>query len=160
MPMAPSQPFYLMWAAVNRTTFSGKVAGPNQRLSAMDALKGVTINAAYSLQLENQVGSLVKGKLANLTILEASPLDVKPDAIKDIKVWGTMSEGEIYPVSGKMTKAGVNTVSQSLPLKLDSHYRSGTIDTIAKSDFAHDNPMAKAVVIEWAKQLEQIAYNQ
>lgn len=99
MPMAPSQPLFLMWAAVNRTTPSGRIAGPEQRISVQQALAAVTIEAAYSLRLEHDIGSISPGKLANFTILEASPFAVKPDAIKDIGIWGTVLEGRLQPVS-------------------------------------------------------------
>jgi predicted amidohydrolase YtcJ len=98
MPMAPGQPMYLIWAAVNRTTVSGRVAGPDQRISVEEALKAVTLDAAYSLRLEENVGSLEPGKLANLTILEESPYEVDSDSIKDIPIWGTMHEGRIHPI--------------------------------------------------------------
>jgi predicted amidohydrolase YtcJ len=97
MPMAPGQPLFLMHCAVNRTTVSGRVAGPDQRVSPLSALKAVTIDAAYSLRLDDQIGSIVPGKLANLTILAASPLAVDPAKIKDIPVWGTVQEGRILP---------------------------------------------------------------
>jgi len=99
MSMAPSQPLFLMWSAVNRTTVSGRVAGPDQRISVEEALKAVTIGAAYSLRLEDTVGSLQPGKFANLTILDESPYEVDPDLIKDIGIWGTMLEGIVYPIS-------------------------------------------------------------
>jgi predicted amidohydrolase YtcJ len=98
MPMAPGQPLYLVWAAVNRTTVSGRVAGPDQRIRVEDALKAVTLDAAHSLRLENEVGSLETGKRANLTILGDSPYEVDPAAIKDIQIWGTMHEGSIHPI--------------------------------------------------------------
>lgn len=98
MPMAPGQPLFLMHCAVNRTTVSGRVAGPDQRASRFAALKGVTLNAAHSLRMENDVGSIVPGKLANLTILGDSPLTVDADKIKDIPVWGTVHEGRVLPV--------------------------------------------------------------
>jgi predicted amidohydrolase YtcJ len=98
MPMAPGQPLFLMWSAVNRTTKSGRVAGPMQRISVEEALRAVTLNAAFSLQLEEEIGSLEEGKLANMTILEASPYEVDPQAIKDITIWGTMLEGVRYPL--------------------------------------------------------------
>ena len=98
MPMAPAQPLFLMHCAVNRTTFSGRVAGRKQRVSRENALKGVTIEAAYSLRLENEVGSIEPGKLANFTILEENPLTVKVNKIKDIKIWGTVHEGRILPI--------------------------------------------------------------
>ena len=97
MPMAPSDPLFLMWCAVNRMTFSGRVAGPEQRVSAEDALRGVTIEAAYSLKLEDEMGSIVPGKRANLTILDENPLSVDPMAIRDVAVWGTVMEGRVFP---------------------------------------------------------------
>lgn len=104
MPMAPGRPLFLMGAAVNRITVSGRVAGPEQRISVEDALKAVTLDAAYSLQLEKEVGSLEEGKLANMTILEASPYEVDPETIKDIGIWGTMHEGVRYQGTAHATK--------------------------------------------------------
>ena len=98
MPMAPGQPLFLMHCAVNRTTVSGRVAGPDQRASRMGALKGVTLDAAYSLRMEKDMGSIVPGKIANLTILDDNPLTVDAAKIKDIFVWGTVQEGRVLPV--------------------------------------------------------------
>lgn len=97
MPMAPARPLFLVWTAVNRTTVNGNVAGPRQRVSVADALAAVTIEAAYSLRLEEEIGSIAQGKLANFTILEADPFAVAPMQIKDIPVWGTVFEGRIQP---------------------------------------------------------------
>ena len=99
MPMAPGQPLFLMHCAVNRTTVSGRVAGPDQRATRLAALKGVTLNAAHSLRMENDVGDIVPGKLANFTILADNPLTVDADKIKDIPVWGTVHEGRVLPVA-------------------------------------------------------------
>ena len=61
--------------------------------------KGVlTINAAYSLRLEDERGSIEPGKLANFTVLDQNPLSVDPMAIKDIEVWGTVMEGRVLKV--------------------------------------------------------------
>jgi len=97
MPMAPARPLFLVWTAVNRTTVNGNVAGPRQRVSVADALAAVTIEAAYSLRLEEEIGSIAQGKLANFTVLEADPFAVAPMQIKDIPVWGTVFEGRIQP---------------------------------------------------------------
>jgi predicted amidohydrolase YtcJ len=97
MPMAPSQPLFLMHCALNRTTMSGRVAAPDQRVTRLSALKAVTLDAAHSLGLENEIGSIVPGKLANFTILGESPLTVDPANIKNIPVWGTVQEGRILP---------------------------------------------------------------
>jgi len=98
MPMAPGQPLLLMWSAVNRVTNDGNLRGPEQRISSLSALKAVTIDAAYSLRMEKEVGSIVHGKLANFTILADNPLTIDPMKIKDIAVWGTVQEGRVLPV--------------------------------------------------------------
>ena len=98
MPMAPAKPLQLVWAAVNRTTYEGAVAGAQHRVPLEAALKAVTIDAAYSIQQEKKVGSIEIGKDANLTVLEQSPYEVRPEKLKDIGVWGTMLEGRVQPV--------------------------------------------------------------
>ena len=98
MPMAPGQPLFLMWAGVNRVTNDGNLRGPEQRVSRLGALKAVTLDAAYSLQMEKDVGSIVPGKLANFTVLADNPLTVDAMKIKDIRVWGTVHEGRVLPV--------------------------------------------------------------
>ncbi len=94
MPMAPGDPLFLMWCAVNRITSSGRVAGDNQKISREGALRGVTLNAAYSLRLEHERGSIEAGKLANFTILDDNPMTIEAMKIKDIGVWGTVMEGQ------------------------------------------------------------------
>ena len=88
---------FLVHCAVNRTTASGRVAASDQRATRLGALKGVTLSAAHSLRMENDMGSIVPGKLANFSILEDNPLTVDASRIKDIKVWGTVSEGRVLP---------------------------------------------------------------
>lgn len=107
MPMAPGDPLFLMWCAVNRITASGRVAGPDQRVGVEAALRGVTIEAAYSLKLEDEIGSIEPGKRANLTILEDNPLTVDPMQIKDVEVWGTVMEGQKYPAGEASQKASL-----------------------------------------------------
>ncbi len=98
MPMAPGQPLFLMDCGVNRITKSGRVAGENQRISREGALKAVTIEAAYSLGLEKEVGSIEAGKLANFTILADNPITCKATDIKSIPIWGTIHEGRLFPI--------------------------------------------------------------
>jgi predicted amidohydrolase YtcJ len=102
MPMAPADPLFLMWCGLNRITTGGRVAAPNQKVSRLGALKAVTIDAAYSLKVEESMGSIERGKLANFTILSDNPLIVDPAKVKDISVWGTVVEGRVQPVQ-KMT---------------------------------------------------------
>ena len=97
MPMAPGSPLVLMHAAVNRINFANEVAGPKQRVSPLAALKGVTLDAAYIMGLEDDYGSISEGKLANFTILSENPLSVNPQTIKDIEIKATIVEGKHYP---------------------------------------------------------------
>ncbi len=97
MPMAPAKPLQLIWAAVNRFTAEGPVMGEEQRVSLDLALRAMTIEAAFSIRLENEVGSITPGKFANFAVLEQSPYAVAPAALKDIPVWGTVLEGRVQP---------------------------------------------------------------
>jgi predicted amidohydrolase YtcJ len=93
MPMAPADPMFLMWCAVNRTTASGRTADPDQRITAERALRAVTIDAAYSIELESEIGSIKPGKKADLTVLSDDPLGVEPQNIRDIGVIATIFAG-------------------------------------------------------------------
>jgi predicted amidohydrolase YtcJ len=99
MPMAPGRPLLLMDSAVNRISVDGRLVGPDQRIGAEEALRAVTIDAAYSLGMEDDLGSIEPGKLANLTVLEENPLRVDPESIRHIRVWGTIHEGRVLPVA-------------------------------------------------------------
>lgn len=97
-PMASGQPLRLMSDAVNRVTVNGNLVGPTQRISAEQALRAVTIDAAFSLRMEDEVGSISAGKLANFTVLFEDPLAVLPETIGDINVWGTVHQGRVLPI--------------------------------------------------------------
>lgn len=92
-PVAMPNSIMILASQVNRTTRSGKVLGPEQQVSVMDALKSITINAAYQYFEEDTKGSLEPGKLADLVILDKNPLKVETIDIKDIKVIETIKEG-------------------------------------------------------------------
>ncbi|MFZ0832833.1 MAG: amidohydrolase family protein [Mycobacterium sp.] len=68
--VTPIDQLFLMWTAVNRVSRSGEVIGDDQRVTALGALKAVTINAAYQYFEEDSKGSLEVGKLADLVIFE------------------------------------------------------------------------------------------
>ncbi|BAN03728.1 amidohydrolase [Ilumatobacter coccineus] len=98
LPMGRSDPIGMMSCAVNRVTQSGRVAGPEQRITIAEALRAVTIDAAQSWRLEHELGSIEPGKLANFTVVDRNPLDSDPEALDDIDVVGTFYEGRWYPV--------------------------------------------------------------
>lgn len=83
-----------IWCAVNRKTRKGAVIGEDERISVYDALKGVTVNAAYAYHEENEKGTLEKGKLADMVILDTNPLCCEPCDIDKINVLETIKEGE------------------------------------------------------------------
>ena len=96
MPMAPASPLVLMHSAVNRINYADEVAGPSQRISPLTALKGVTLNSAYTLGIEDDYGSIIPGKFANFTILSDNPLAIDPLKIDQIHVEGTIVEGTLF----------------------------------------------------------------
>jgi len=111
LPMAPSDPLNLAWAAVNRTTPSARAAGPDQRISVDDAVRAFTIEAAYSWRKENELGSVAPGTIANFTVLEQNPLAVQPMKLTDIPVWGTVFEGRLFPVPAERRRASVTHIN-------------------------------------------------
>lgn len=84
-----------VWCAVNRITKNGVSIGSFEQISPLEALKGITINAAYQYFEEDTKGSIKEGKYADLVILDKNPLKVDPMTIKDIKVLNTIKRGEI-----------------------------------------------------------------
>lgn len=96
--MAPAQPLFLAWCAVNRIGSSGSVLGPEERISVEEALKSITINEARQYALENEIGSIKTGKKADFVILEKNPLKTEPINLKDIKIVATVFEGKFFKV--------------------------------------------------------------
>ena len=92
--VSPLDQMFVVWSAVNRVSRGGEVICPDQRVTPMEALKAITINAAYQYFEEKSKGSLEPGKLADLVILDGNPLKVDPMKIKDIKVIETIKEGK------------------------------------------------------------------
>ena len=64
-PVAPAIPLLDVQCMVTRRTLSGELHGPNQAVTVDDALKAVTINAAYHLRREHDLGTIEAGKLAD-----------------------------------------------------------------------------------------------
>jgi predicted amidohydrolase YtcJ len=99
LPMGPADPLALAWCAVNRRTPSGRIACPEQRVSVHDALRAITIEAAYSWRMEHELGSIAAGKLANFTILAEDPYAVEPERLDQIPVLGTVYAGRWFPAT-------------------------------------------------------------
>ena len=84
-----------VWCAARRVTRTGVQLDTNQCVSVFDALKAVTINAAYQYGEEETKGTLSVGKLADMVVLDKNPLTVDVDEIKAITVLQTIKEGKV-----------------------------------------------------------------
>lgn len=91
-PVTPPDLITAVYAAVNRKTRSGRILGPNERITTLEALKAITINAAYQLQEEKIKGSIKEGKLADFVILDQNPLTMDPEKIRGLTVLETIKE--------------------------------------------------------------------
>jgi len=96
-PMAPSNPLYSAWCAVNRIgVLSGSQLAPEEKITVKQALRAITIGAAYTIGLENEIGSIKVGKKADFTILAENPFSVAPLNLKDIPIVGKVFNGKYF----------------------------------------------------------------
>ncbi|MGK0566152.1 amidohydrolase [Bordetella bronchiseptica] len=96
-PITPIGPLFTAWCAVNRVTAGGRILGSQERIPVMDALHAMTLGAAYTLKLDHLIGSIEVGKLADFAVLEADPLEVAPQDLAGIGIWGTVLGGRSFP---------------------------------------------------------------
>ncbi len=95
-PVEPFDPFLGIHAAITRQR-NGLPAGgwyPNARLTLDETLLGFTQGPAYAANMENRLGKLAEGYLADLIVLDRDIYAIEPDEILDINVLGTMVDGD------------------------------------------------------------------
>jgi predicted amidohydrolase YtcJ len=95
-PVTPLGPFFTAWCAVNRKTASGRTLGAHERIGVEDALRTITLGAAYTLKLDGEIGSIECGKRADFTVLEDDPREIGGENLKDVRIWGTVLGGRIF----------------------------------------------------------------
>jgi len=95
-PVSPYGPLKYITQGVTRVWQSPleRVLGPQERVSVDDAIRAVTIDAAYQMMSDHEVGSLEAGKLADFVVLEKNPRTTAPVQIADIKVLETWVGGQ------------------------------------------------------------------
>jgi predicted amidohydrolase YtcJ len=92
-PVAFPNMMMILWTTVNRVSRSGTVLGPNERLTAYQALQAITSWSAWQHFEDKTKGSLKPGKLADMVILDQNPLKIDPMKLKEIQVLETIKEG-------------------------------------------------------------------
>ena len=95
-PVTPLGPLFTAWCAVNRQTASGRILGTEERISVGDALRTITLGAAYTLGLDGEVGSIECGKQADFAVLEDDPTEIGGEHLRDVRIWGTVQGGRIF----------------------------------------------------------------
>jgi predicted amidohydrolase YtcJ len=91
----PISPLFTAWCAVNCETATGHILRESERISVQDALCAVTLDAAYLLKMDHEIGSIEVGKRADFCVLEEDPLVIQPEMLKDVPIWGTVLRGQI-----------------------------------------------------------------
>lgn len=92
-PVANPDAFRVLSATVTRKTRSGRVLGPDQRMTVATTLRAMTEWAAWQHFEEGSKGRIAPGMLADLIVLSDNPLTVDPDALAGLKVLETYKEG-------------------------------------------------------------------
>lgn len=100
-PIVKVNMLHTVWSAVNRITRNGVSIGQHECVTVYEALKAITINAAYAYFEEDTKGSITVGKVADFVLLDKNPLKVPKMTIKDLNVMETIKEGvSIYKATG------------------------------------------------------------
>jgi hypothetical protein len=93
-PVALPNLMQVVWATVNRTSRSGTVVGPDERVTPYEAMKMVTIWGAEQFGEQATKGSIKEGKLADLVVLSDNPITMDPAKINQVQVLETIKEGK------------------------------------------------------------------
>ena len=94
-PVEDVDPIASYYATVTRKLANGTTFYPDQKMSRIEGLKSYTLWAAYGGFEENVKGSLVPGKLADITVLSKDITTVPDDQIRQAKVVYTIVGGKI-----------------------------------------------------------------
>jgi len=97
-PVESIDPRLGLYAATTRADGEGNPAGgwhPEEKLTAYEALRGFTLDAAHAGFAEDAVGSLAIGKRADFVLLAQDPLAIDPSGLRDLTVRATYVDGRV-----------------------------------------------------------------
>jgi predicted amidohydrolase YtcJ len=97
-PVAPLDPMLGLYAAITRATLDGKHPNgwiPEEKITLPEAIEAYTMGAAFAEFQEHEKGSITPSKLADMVILSDNLFDVKPEAIRNVKMETTIVGGEV-----------------------------------------------------------------
>jgi predicted amidohydrolase YtcJ len=96
-PVTPEEPLRNISVAATRVAPSGRVIGPDERITVEQAIRAQTLDAAWQLFSDDVIGSLEVGKYADMVVLSADPRAVAPEDIADLEVRATYLAGrQVY----------------------------------------------------------------
>src|SRR5882762_4793114 len=97
-PVAPLNPMLGLYATVTRATLDGKNPDgwiPEEKITLPEAVEAYTMGSAFAEFQEREKGSIIPGKLADMVILSGNILELKPEAIRNVKVDTTILGGKM-----------------------------------------------------------------
>ena len=103
-PIESFNPLWGIYAAVTRKDLEGNPPNgwlPQEKLSVHEAISLYTEGSAYMSFEEAKKGTIEKGKLADVVVLDHDPYKTEPDDLKDIKVLATIVGGKIKFIDEK-----------------------------------------------------------
>jgi len=96
--VAPATPLEGIYAAVTRRTLDDKHPGgwvPEQKIGVEDALRAYTIGGAYASFEEGEKGSLARGKVADVVIIDRDLTRIPPETIREARIMYTIVGGRV-----------------------------------------------------------------
>jgi predicted amidohydrolase YtcJ len=94
-PVSDVNPFVNLYAALSRTTLGGEVLGAEERLTLAEALSAYTENGAHACGVEDRLGTLEPGKVADIAVLNGDPFRAGVADLKDVEADLTLLGGRV-----------------------------------------------------------------
>ena len=92
-PVTPLGPCSPHGAGQPRDRQQGRTLGAHEKISVDEALRTITLGAAWTLKLDGEIGSIETGKRADFAVLQDDPTEIGAARLKDVRIWGTVQGG-------------------------------------------------------------------